>query len=173
MQPFSIVPLIALFLGAVADSASAAASEAPPVAMVMKIAGPTKPKLPLRAQLWEGAKVTIPPASRLTFVLFGECGLYTATGGTARFARAIGLDRGRYDRAHCGPVQQGPRLGSGRRTDGRRRRQSSLGGERRACRAATCFRHRRRRRGARDWRATRGRQFERRSLVDRDDVEGR
>jgi hypothetical protein len=60
---------------------------ADPVAIVMKVAGATNPPLAPRALLEDGARVTLVSEGRLTFAIFGECGLFHATGGTVNFRR--------------------------------------------------------------------------------------
>jgi hypothetical protein len=63
------------------------ASAAEPVAMVMEVAGATNPPLAPRALLEDGARVTLVSEGRLIFAVFGECGLFYATGGTVNFRR--------------------------------------------------------------------------------------
>jgi hypothetical protein len=66
---------------------NAAALGAEPVAMVMGISGAAEPILRDGEPLDEGKRVSLGPDARLTFIIFGKCGLFTATGGTITFLR--------------------------------------------------------------------------------------
>jgi hypothetical protein len=64
-----------------------AAFGAEPVAMVMQIIGETDPALREGDLLADGRQVILERDTRITFFIFGECGLFTATHGTVTFLR--------------------------------------------------------------------------------------
>jgi hypothetical protein len=100
---------LALAIGAGAETALSAE----PVAIVMSAIGAIDPLLPPRSLIDERARVTLGSDGRLIFVLFGECGLFTASGGTVSFQRheakveGGGLERG------VGPCTRAHILGEG------------------------------------------------------------
>src|SRR5882672_3100672 len=60
---------------------------AEPVAMLMIVNGAISPALPARSQVDEATRVTLQSGASVTFIVFGECGLFTATGGEITFLR--------------------------------------------------------------------------------------
>lgn len=94
---------------------------AEPAAIVMSVTGTADPQLPPHALVDEGVRVSLGLDGRLTFVVFGECGLFTASGGTVTFQRHEAkveggtLDRGvgPCTRAHTMAKEQEPAVGAG------------------------------------------------------------
>ena len=62
----------------------AAATEGPggvPTGLVVKMAGGTEPQLDLQEELLQDVQYRLTPEARLTFVKYGTCGSYVASGG--------------------------------------------------------------------------------------------
>jgi len=111
--PLRTTLLAALALAEAAISGGALAADARPAAMVMTVSGSTEPALVPRAQIEEGARFILAGPSRITFVLFGQCGLYTASSGTLIFGRGAATSEGGTLERGAGPCSRAHVLGKG------------------------------------------------------------